>query len=52
MGTGEALHAILSMTSEETDGTCWQCGAPADPTCVCTQKLVNRAEHADGQVIR
>jgi hypothetical protein len=36
------------MTLEETDGTCWQCGAPADPRCVYTQNLVNRAQDADG----
>jgi hypothetical protein len=48
-GTGEALPAILSMLHEATGGTCWQCGAPADPTCVCTQSLVNHAKYADGQ---
>jgi hypothetical protein len=48
-GTSEALQAISGMTHEATDGTCWQCGAPADPDCVYLQGLVNRADYADGQ---
>jgi hypothetical protein len=37
------------MTSEQTDGTCWQCGASADSDCVHVENLVHRADHADGQ---
>jgi hypothetical protein len=36
------------MPPEETDGRCWQCGAPANPGCVCTKNLVNKADYADG----
>ena len=36
------------MTPEEKDGTCWQCGAPADPRCVYTKNLVNSTPYADG----
>jgi hypothetical protein len=36
------------MPPEETDGRCWQCGAPADAGCVCTKTLVNHADYADG----
>jgi hypothetical protein len=36
------------MTREETDGICWQCGAPADPGCVYRQNLVSRAKYSDG----
>src|SRR5580698_7857482 len=36
------------MAREETDGTCWQCGGPADPGCVYRQTLLHRAEYADG----
>ena len=36
------------MPPEETDGRCWQCGAPADPGCACIKSLVNKADYADG----
>ena len=42
------FHAIIGMKPEETDGTCWPCGAPADPRCVYTQELFSRAPDADG----
>ena len=38
----------MGMTHDVPSETCWQCGALADPACVYTQNLVNRAEFADG----
>jgi hypothetical protein len=37
-------------TSDVDEGVCWQCGAPANPTCARTWSLFARAiEHKDGQ---
>jgi hypothetical protein len=35
------------MAREQANDTCWQCGAPADPSCACIQSLISRRPYAD-----